>query len=352
MRHRLRSYFKKNWRAILNLLTFVALALLIYLIRDQILDTIRNIKHVNYWVLLLIIPLQIINYDAYARMYRTALRQLGNVVRYRDMYRVALELNFVNHVLPSGGVSGFSYFSVRLKDYDVRSSTATIVQLLRFFLGFFSFQILLGFGLIALAIGGKASNIVILVATSLTTLTFFGTFLVAYIIGDNARINGTSAFLVRVINRLIGIVRPHHPETINLAKLKGGMDEVHKNYLVIKDNLTILKRGILYGLVVNITEVMTIYVVYMAFGEFVNIGAVIIAYAIANFAGLVSVLPGGVGIYEGLMTGTLAAAGVPAGLSIPVTVMYRVLSVTVQVLPGWALYHLHLSSSDIIKKQV
>ncbi len=352
MRHRLRSYFKKNWRAILNALMFAALALLIFLIKDQILETIRNIKHVHYWVLLFIIPLQLVNYDSYARMYRTTLRQLGSIVRYRDMYRVALELNFVNHVLPSGGVSGFSYFSVRLRDFNVRPSTATIVQLLRFFLGFLSFQILLGFGLVALAVGGKASNIVILVATSLTTLTFVGTFLVAYIIGDNGRINGTSAFLVRQINYLIGLVRRGNPETINLNKLKNGMDEVHKNYLVIKDNLGILKRGLLYGLIVNITEVLTIYVVYIAFGEYVNIGAVIIAYAIANFAGLVSVLPGGVGVYEGLMTGTLAAAGVPPALSIPVTVMYRVLSVSVQILPGWILYHLHLSSSDDSKSQV
>jgi len=67
-----------------------------------------------------------------------------------------------------------------------------------------------------------------------------------------------------------------------------------------------------------------------------------IADAIANLAGLIAILPAGVGIYEGLMTAILAAAGVPAGLSIPVTVMYRVLSMTIQLPPGYFLYYRYL----------
>jgi uncharacterized protein (TIRG00374 family) len=71
---------------------------------------------------------------------------------------------------------------------------------------------------------------------------------------------------------------------------------------------------------------------------------VIIAYAVANFAGLVSILPGGIGIYEGLMTLVLAASGIPSGVSLPVTVMYRVVNMLVQLPPGYVLYHRALHS--------
>jgi uncharacterized protein (TIRG00374 family) len=91
-------------------------------------------------------------------------------------------------------------------------------------------------------------------------------------------------------------------------------------------------------LVADTTEVLAVYVVYLAFGELVNIGAVILAYGIANFAGLVSVLPGGVGIYEGLMTAVLAATGIPPGVSLPVTVMYRILNTLLQIPPGYYFY--------------
>jgi uncharacterized protein (TIRG00374 family) len=88
----------------------------------------------------------------------------------------------------------------------------------------------------------------------------------------------------------------------------------------------------------NVTEVATLYIVYIAFGEFVNVGAVILAYAVANFAGFVSVLPGGVGIYEALMTAVLSAGGVPARISLPVTLMYRVLNTLIQLPPGLYFY--------------
>jgi uncharacterized protein (TIRG00374 family) len=80
-------------------------------------------------------------------------------------------------------------------------------------------------------------------------------------------------------------------------------------------------------------------VVYVAFGHWVNLGAIIVAYSLANFAGLVSVLPGGVGVYEALMTTVLVATGIPLALSLPVTIMYRVLSSLVQLPPGYYFYH-------------
>src|SRR3990167_11072226 len=94
-----------------------------------------------------------------------------------------------------------------------------------------------------------------------------------------------------------------------------------------------------HTMVANITEIAKLYVVYVAFGEFVNVGAVILAYSVANFAGLISVLPAGIGIYEALMTGVLVATGIPAALSIPVTIMYLVLSMAIQLIPGYYYYH-------------
>jgi uncharacterized protein (TIRG00374 family) len=115
--------------------------------------------------------------------------------------------------------------------------------------------------------------------------------------------------------------------------------ELHENYLVLKKDYSALRRPLLYALVANVTEILTVYMVYIAFGPWVTPGAVILAYAVANFAGLISVLPGGVGIYEALMTAVLAAAGVSPGISIPVTVMYRVLNMSIQIIPGYYFYH-------------
>jgi uncharacterized protein (TIRG00374 family) len=339
MAAKIKMYIARHWRGIVNILTILAMVVLVWTIRHQIVETLRTIKHVNYWALLLMIPIQILDYDAYARMYRNMLNHLGQPVSYKSMYRVTLELNFVNHAFPSGGISGFSFFGLRLRNYGVKPGTATLIQLLKFILIFISFQVLLIIGLFALAIGNKASDIMILVSAILSSLIVFATLVVAYIVGSRERINSFVTSFTRGINRLIRAVRPGRPEAIDNTRVRRLLDDMHENYIDLRGNFGILRSSFLYSLVANICEIMTVYVVYIAFGKWVNIGAVIIAYAIANFAGFVSVLPGGIGMFEALMTGVLVAGGVPAALSIPVVVMYRVLSMSIQLIPGWILYH-------------
>jgi uncharacterized protein (TIRG00374 family) len=116
------------------------------------------------------------------------------------------------------------------------------------------------------------------------------------------------------------------------------LDDFHDNYEILKKDYKKLKAPFWYSLLANVTEVAAVYVVFVAFNQYVNVGAVILAYAIANFAGLVSVLPGGVGIYEALMTTVLATTGIPAGVSLPVIIMYRLLNTLIQIPPGYYFY--------------
>lgn len=340
----------KRWKLILTVVTFTALALLVYAVRDQIAQTIDNITKVNAWALWLMIPLQVANYDAYTRMYRDIFAVLDNTVTYRSMFRVQLELTFVNHVFPSGGVSGFSYFGARMRDFNVPAGRSTLVQFMRFILIFISFQVLLLLGLILLAIGGQANDFVILLSASLVTLLIVGTFGMGFILGSKQRINAFSIYITKVINKFINFFRRNHPETIVVERVRKTFTDMHENYLVLRQKYSSLKRPLYYGLIANLTEVLTLYVVFIAFDQWVNPGAVILAYAVANFAGLISFLPGGVGIFEALMIGVFAASGVPAGLSIPVTVMYRVINMTIQLVPGGIAYYrtLHKPSSHVV----
>jgi uncharacterized protein (TIRG00374 family) len=338
---------KKRWKLILNIVTIGALVVLCWLIRDQIASTLENLTRVNAWVLLLILPIEFLNYDVYARMYRYLFRILGNETTYKEMFKVSLELNLVNHVFPSGGVSGFSYFSLRLKQLGISTGKATLVQTMKFILLFVTFEILLVFGLICLAIGGNANSFIILIGSSIATLLLVMTFGSAFLVSSERRINGFFTYLTKFLNRAIHVVRPKHPETISVARVQKTFTELHENYQVLKSNYRLLIAPAVCAFLANLTEILAVYIVYIAFGHWVNPGAVILAYAVANFAGLVSVLPGGVGIYEALMTGTLAAAGVPAAVSIPVTVMYRVLNITIQIIPGYYFYHKALKHEGV-----
>lgn len=312
---------------------------LAYVLREQIFETIRNLGRVNAWVLLLLIPLHIASYYSQSKLYQGLFRVVGERFRTKSMYRLTLELNFINNVFPSGGVSGFSYLSLRLKDEKISAGKASLVQLMRFVMIFSGFQVLLFLGVFMLSLHGDVNNLTILAASSLTTLLLVGTGLMAYIIGHKGRIKAFFTFVTKVLNFLIHLFRPRHPETINISKAQAAFIDLHENYMQISRNLKQLKKPFLWGLMFSLAELMSIYVVYIAFGELVNPGAIIIAYAIANFAGIISVLPGGIGIYEALMTGVLVAAGVPASLSLPVTIMYRILNMAIALPQGGWLYY-------------
>ena len=336
------SYLKRNWKLILNVVTLLALAVLIYGTRHQLADTIKNLTHVNGWALLLMIPIELLNYHAQAKLYQGMFGIVGNHLPYKKLYRASLELNFVNHVFPSGGVTGISYFGLRLRDKEITGGKATLIHVMKLGLTFLSFELLIIFGIISLSVMGRVNNLTILVAGSLSTLLLVGTAGFAYIVGSKQRINSFFTAVTRGLNRVIQLVRPRYPETINISKARGVFDDFHDNYQQLSQSRNKLKGPFWWAFLANVTEVAAVYVVYIAFGHFINVGAVILAYAVANFAGLVSVLPGGVGVYEALMTAVLVSAGVPAGISLPVTVMYRVVNTLIQIPPGYVLYHRYL----------
>lgn len=343
-----KSWFIRHWKLVVNLITLAALVILIYAIRAQLGDTFRNLAKVNAWALLLLLPVEALNYHAQARMYQRLFAIVGNKLSYKYLFRASLELNFVNHVFPSGGVTGLSYFTLRLRQgTELSSGKATFIHVMKIALYFLAFEVVLVFGVLALAAEGRINNLVILVAGSISTLLVVSTIGFVYIIGSKQRIHSFFLALTRILNRLIRVVRPRYPETINIKGTRKLFDDFHDSYQEIRSNIGQLKMPFVYALVADITEVLAIYVVYIAFGEWVNIGAVILAYGIANFAGLVSVLPGGVGIYEALMTTVLAATGIPPRLSLPVTVMYRILNTLIQVPPGYYFYHKAIHEGDL-----
>ena len=342
------SWARQHWKLIVNVVTLVALVGLIYLVRKDIANTFNDLAHVSGWALLLLIPVEFLNYHAQTRMYQRLFAIVGNKLSYKFLFKASLELNFVNHVFPSGGVTGLSYFTLRLRSGETLSGgKVTFIHVMKIALYFIAFEIILLFGAFALALMGRVNNVVILTVGSLTTLMVVGTLGFMYIIGSKRRIDSFFTALTKAINRLIRVVRPKHPETINISAAKKTFDDFHSSYLQIRSNYQQLKMPFLYAILADATEIGAVYVVYIAFGEWVNVGAVILAYGVANFAGLISVLPGGVGIYEALMTTVLAATGIPPAVSLPVTVMYRILNTLIQVPPGYYLYHKAIKNGEL-----
>jgi uncharacterized protein (TIRG00374 family) len=329
---------KKNWRFVLTIATIIALLILIIVSRNHIITTFRNLKSVDLWVLWLMIPIEGINYYAQTLMYQDSLRTLGYSLSKRFLYRFSLELNFIATLLPSAGVSAVSYTNIRLKSKSVSGANATLLHLIKTISVFVSFLVLLFVGLIMLALGNKVNSLIILATSVIITILVVLTVGSIFLVSSETRIDSSFTYITVFLNKLIKIFRPKIHEAIDIKRAKKVFSELHEGYMLFRNNLSELRSPFIWGFVANFTEVAVLYVVYIAFGHFVNPGGIILAYAVANLAGFLSVLPGGIGVYETLMTIVLAAAGISPSLSLPITVMYRLINTFIQVVPGYIFY--------------
>jgi len=333
-----RLFNKNNWRKTLTVITIFGLIIFVIASRGHIVDTFNNLKKVDLWVLWLMIPAELANYYAQTRLYRDALRTMGYNLSDKFLYKFSLELNFIATLLPSAGLSAVSYTNLRLKSESISGANATLLHLIKTISVFLSFLILLIFGLFFLALGGKASSIIILIATVVVTIMVVLSGGAIFIVGSEKRIDGFFTWVTLFLNKIVKIFRPKINEAIEVKRAKKVFSDMHHGYMLFRNDLEQFRGPFLWGLFANFTEVAVLYIVYIAFGHWVNPGAVILAYAVANIGGFLSVLPGGVGVYESLMTIVLAAAGIAPSLSLPITVTYRILNTLIQVAPGYYFY--------------
>lgn len=238
----IRRYIKHNWRLLLTLMTFLALSVTIYALRHQIVDTFRNLAEINAAVLLLMIPAQMMNYIGQTYLHMGFFEILGRRFSFRSMLKVMLELNFVNNIFPSGGVSGISYFGLRMRHHGVPGGLSTLIQILKFGFLFISYLVLLFVGLFFLAVEGKANGLLLLISGSIVTLLIMVTFGASFIIGSERRISTFFTYITHVLNRIIRVVRPKHPETINIAKVRQLFIDLHQNYQLIRKDWSKLRQ--------------------------------------------------------------------------------------------------------------
>jgi len=336
----------KKVKVIINIITILALIVLIVVSWPQIVAGLKEMGSANWLVISLMIPLQIVNFLAIGKVYQTYFD--GNhKIKTKFALKIALELNFVNHVFPSGGVAGFSYLGIRLRDKDIRVARTTLAQVVRFALTFISFLIILFFGMFLLSFGSSTSGggVALFIGLSIAFMTLFAVVVAAYIFSNEKRIKAFTAFLPKLFNFVTKSFTRTKKEIININRIEQLFSDIHKDYMTITKDWRRLKKPFVWSLIVNLSEIMTVYTAYIALGQPVNPGAVILAYSVASFAGLIAILPGGIGVYEALMTGVLASAGVPKALALSATLIYRILTIVVFIRIGFILYQIALKQN-------
>lgn len=332
-----------SFRTWVSIITVILLALVIYFGRHEILHAWHLLDQVNLWILALIVPVQLFSYYAIGGMIFSYLRSKGDLkdTSHWQMTRMALELNFVNHILPSGGAAGFSYLGWVLGRHGVKAGRATMAQIIRFVLTFIAFVLILVVAVILLALDHHINRLVILLSISIVVLAVAAISLTIFVIGSRKRLTQFSLWLTRVTNTVVlRFSRGKKKNLVKAEQLESFFTELHDDYLVIKRDKRILIKPFIWGVFANIADVALLLIAFVALGTWANPAMLFVAFGISSIVSVLSVTPGGAGVYETVMIAFLASAGVAPDVAIAGTLLARVTLLLGTILFGYVFYQM------------
>lgn len=340
-------------RTWINLITIFLLALLIYLSWGQITVALGLLSKVDIRIFALMVPVQLFSYYAVGEVMFSYLRAKGelyDMTRW-GMARVALELNFVNHVIPVSGIAGFSYLGVILKPHGVSVGRSTMAQLIRYATMFIVFVLMILTSVLILSFDQQVSRLIIIISGAFVLGTIVVASLVIYSISNHKRLVSFSRWITKVIDKIVSFFTFGKKERLlELERVERFFTDIHNDYVEILSDKKVLAKPFLWALAANIFDISLIFISFLSLGTLVNPATLVVACGISSFLAIFSATPGGSGVYEAIMIAFLASAGVSPEVAIAGTLLARVTVLAGTIIFGFIFYQLTLNKYGRIEK--
>ncbi|HEY0314915.1 MAG TPA: lysylphosphatidylglycerol synthase transmembrane domain-containing protein [Sphingomonas sp.] len=258
--------------------------------------------------------LQLSTYASVATGWKIVLRRAGTPRRLAPLMRIAVTKLFADQAMPSAGMGGNVLLVDQLTALGVPRGTA-VAALLVSMLGYYAAYAMLALVMLLLLwLHDKATPLMVGLVT-----TFL---LVALAIPSLAlwlRHRGSQPLPSRLEG--IGIVRSLL-DTVGEAPVR-----------LIADRSLLLRVGACNGLVF-LTDAATLLVCLLALGQPAGFGTAFIALVMASIVVTLGPIPLGLGSFEATSTATLRLLGVPIEAAFTATMLFRLLTLWLPLLPG------------------
>ena len=332
------------FRKILSVITLVLVALVIWQAREQILEAINYLANTNLWFILALIPEQLFMYYCAGQMffsYMTA-KNTTNKISAFNLMRVSFELNFVNHAIPSGGVSGLGYIAWRLKGFGATAGQVSFMYLLRYVITICANQFQTIVAIAVLLIAGNLSTgaywMVWVTAGACVAILALIAIAIA-IASSRRRIDWFAKISTRFINFVVKKATfGHRQNVLSYPTVHKYFLDLHEDLLTARQHKRLLVRPVIWGIIYSFLEVATYWLVAMSMGHPEILPQIMVGEAIGSILGAVLVTPGGVGGYEGAMIFVMSALGVDLGLATAAVITTRVVVLVGTSVSGYGFY--------------
>ena len=337
---------KISFKTILSIVTLILVGIVIYKNRTAFFEAAAHIQETNIFVLLLLIPEQLIMYYACGQIFFSFLAAKKNAKKVSPftLMRVSLELNFVNHAVPAGGFGGLAYVAWRLKKFGATPGQSSFMYGLRYAITVIANQIQTLIAIAILLIFGSipdGSSWIILLTVFVSFAVIVGIGIIVVIASSAKRVHWFSRLVSNMLN---GLVKAF---TFGKKRNKLTYNIIDKYLMDINGDLTaaiknkqMLTRPIMWGIIYSFLEVAIYWIVAISRGNPWVMPQIMIGEAIGSVLG--TIFP--IGPYEAGMIWAMSLLGVTDAIAIVCIARVAVLGTT--IISGYGFYQNAISKMD------
>ncbi len=333
---------ERKLRDILLVVAIVAIGLLLYTNRSTLNETWELLKTLDLRIVLLIPVMQLISYAFLALYYRSFFAALGHKLPYKLSYASVAALAFVNQILPSGGLSGISYLAYGWRKVAPLGTTS-MIQIARYVLSSIAYILILATAALVLLLDGDIDAKILLVLAGLTVFSVICGALLYITIAKRQYADRFIHWLASLVNRAARWFgrKPASHELIVAKSLRATLDQFHSRVWLVARERHHLARPGGWIFMSTLVEISIVYLAFLAIGVTMNPAILVLAFAAANVVGVISLVPGDVGVHELAMIFILGGFGVSGAAALSATLLYRVFNKMI-ILPIGFFFYSHI----------
>ena len=342
------------FRKILSVVTLILVALVIWGAWPQISETIGCVTggvcpeggnfSINLWIVVLLIPEQLFMYFTAGQIFFSYMKakKTTKAVKPWTLARISFELNFVNHAVPSGGVSGLGYIAWRLHEFGATAGQVSFMYLLRYIITIVANQtqtiIAIAILLLCHAVPEDAMWMVGLVGL-MSVGIIVGIAVGIAIASKRKLIDWFSMESSKFCNFIVKkITFGKKTNILPYQKVHKFFLDLHNDLMAARKDKKILVKPILWGILYNFLEIATYEIVAISLGHPEIFPQIMVAEALASVIGAIVPLPGGVGGYEGSMIYIITKLGTSLPIASTVVIVTRVIVLMNTIVSGYGFY--------------
>lgn len=304
---------------------------------DQVIEALKIAK---LEFIALAVGMQVFTYFLYSFRWKILNNLVDIDVGIKKLLPMILVGLAVNNITPSGRGGGEpvrAYILSREENYPMEETFATVVADRA--LDTFPFVVLAILTIIGMTLYFNFDLwLIILMVLAVVAIVAILILLIYMSVNPN--------FGKRVDGWIIGLVRRFYKKNSEELeeKIHGAINGFQDTMKMVISNKKVLYYALPLSFLIWIFEIIRVYFVFLAFGAVVSPVVIGEVFILACLAGMIPLLPGGLGAVDGIMIIFYSAAGITASISAAATVIERLISFWMTTILGMVILPYYGSS--------